>query len=83
MAERLRDKVEKRKLSTPASVTEAYLIINGILSGDYQGAQVFLKSMEDEERKARTREEQRGTVRQKALERYGAKPVSRRFKYYL
>ena len=57
--------------------------MNGVLSGDYQGAQVFLKSMDEEERKARVRDEQRGTVRQKALERYGAKPVSRRFKYYL
>lgn len=73
----------RKRYSYPASVSEAYMILNGAISGDYGAAQIFLKSLGDEERSARLREEQRGTVKQKAITRYGAKPLSRRSKIYL
>ena len=78
----LQQKAKKRH-SYPASVTEAYMIMNGVVSGDFGGAQLLLKSLGEEERNARLREEQRGTVRQKAFNRYGVKPLSRRSKIYL
>ncbi len=49
--------------SKPSSITEAYRIINGTQSGDYGQAQIFLKGMTSQERKARLREEKRNEVK--------------------
>jgi hypothetical protein len=78
----LQDKAKKR-FSEPSSVTEAYIILNGLETGDRGGAQKFLQSMSDEERTARLREENRGNVRLKAMSKFGEKPISRRSKIYI